>query len=533
MILDEYTLEKCLGKGAFGEVYLTTKKGTSQLFATKKLPKELFENQTTKKYILNEIYILKTLNHPNIAKFLDLKRTNNHYYIIMEYCNGGELQKALESHISRTGKPFSQEIVQYLMKQIISAFKYIHESKIIHRDIKLENILINYDNNDDKKNENIMKAQIKIIDFGFAAKIEKQGLKYTALGSPSTMDPLILNELKKRGKKTGNIGYDQKADIWSLGTICYELAIGKCVFDANKIDELVEKIEKGEYTVPTSLSKELISFINGMLQYDPKRRLTIGQLANHRFLTKNINEFERIDFRKVNKNLVKSRLKLNVKQNQTIWAMFDEEDEKKLMQINSDYGNDKPITEDQSFENKLSNKYSGNIINNNNNIYNVNANNKRFSLPVKSKNNIDNNASESTVMDNVGNNNSNKINNQVLNNKPSLQNNNININMNRNNTFPQKNNNINLNNNNGYNLNQNNVQLKPNINNPNPNANLYNLPNNNLAYGYNPQVYQGNVYVNQRIQQPMMVYPQTQVNQVYAIPNGYNYVGGIYNKKTY
>ena len=103
MILDEYTLEKCLGKGAFGEVYLTTKKGTSQLFATKKLPKELFENQTTKKYILNEIYILKTLNHPNIAKFLDLKRTNNHYYIIMEYCNGGELQKALESHISRTG----------------------------------------------------------------------------------------------------------------------------------------------------------------------------------------------------------------------------------------------------------------------------------------------------------------------------------------------------------------------------------------------------------------------------------------------
>ena len=123
MILDDYSLEKKIGKGAFGEVFLTTKKGTSKLFATKQIPKEFFDNQATKKYLLNEIYILNELKHPNIVQFESLKKTKQHFYIIMEYCNGGDLSKALERYLEKTGKPFPQEIVQKFMKQIISAFK--------------------------------------------------------------------------------------------------------------------------------------------------------------------------------------------------------------------------------------------------------------------------------------------------------------------------------------------------------------------------------------------------------------------------
>ena len=245
MFLDDYCLEKSLGKGAFGEVYLTTKKGTNKLYATKKIERELVESGNTMKYLTNEILILKELNHPNIVKFEEIKKTKNHYYIIMEYCNGGELYKTLEKYMDKYKKPFSQEIVQHLMRQIVNAFKYIHGKKIIHRDIKLENILLNYDSEEDKKNLNILKAQVKIIDFGFAAKLDKSGLKYTALGSPINMDPIILNKLRKRGKKNRELGYDQKADIWSLGTICYEMLIGKCVFNAEDLEELVEKVENG------------------------------------------------------------------------------------------------------------------------------------------------------------------------------------------------------------------------------------------------------------------------------------------------
>ena len=546
MLLDDYTLEKKLGKGAFGEVYLTTKKGTSQLFATKKLDKEFFENQTTRKYLLNEIYILKELDHPNIVKFADLKKTKNHCYIIMEYCNGGDLSKALERHIEKTGKPFPQELVQYFMRQIISAFKYIHGKKILHRDIKLENILINYSSNEDKKNENLMKATVKIIDFGFAAKMDKNGLKYTTLGSPVNMDPLILSELQKRGKKTQKLGYDQKADIWSLGTVCYEMAIGKNVFDAEKLDELIEKVEKGEYTVPTALSKELIAFINAMLQYDPKQRLNVEQLSKLGFLTKNVNEFQKMDLQKVKKNVVRSKLKLNVKLNQTIWAVFNDEDEKTLMNIKEEYNvNDKPISEDQNYEYRRvysdANKINNNITNNNDLC-------KRNSLPTKK--NIDNNYSDSM---NPGINNLNFNKKQQIPNNNILQNNNINKIQNnipnKNQRNPIQNNIQNPNQknqiqnkvqnqkqivqNNAQNQKvpiQNNVQnqkqknlIQNNIQNPNIVMNRGSLPNYNIAYGYAPQVYQGNPYGYQVIQQPMAAYPQMQVNQGYPMQTGFVY----------
>ena len=488
MLLDDYTLEKSLGKGAFGEVFLTTKKGTKKLFATKKIEREQVESGDSMKYLVNEIQILKELNHPNIVKFEEIKKTKNHYYIIMEYCNGGELYKALEKYMDKYKKPFSQEIVQHFMRQIINAFKYIHGKNIIHRDIKLENILINYESEEDKKNFNLMKANAKIIDFGFAAKIERAGLKYTTLGSPINMDPIILNELKKRGKKTRKLGYDQKADIWSLGTICYEMLIGKCVFNAEDLDALVAKVENGTYTVPTSLSKEVISFLNGMLQYDASSRLDINQLANHSFLNKNVKNFESIDMKKVSKkNIDKSRLKINVKTNKSIWAIFNEEDEDKLMKIKAD-SYDKPIEEQKNM----------NIKNNIHNNSNINRNNIQ--------NNIHNNSN---------------INRNNIQNKNNIQlNNNLNKNINKNRPNSKA-----INNN--LNINQQQVrQLQT------PNA----LPNMNYPYGFAGQNYPGMVgnYGYQGVQgmpmqrmvgMPMMGYPQMQPVAGYGMPMGY---GGYY-----
>ena len=336
MQVDNLILEKSLGKGAFGEVFLTKKVGDdNKIYATKQYERDKIENTEAMKYLKNEIAILQTLNHPNIVKFEDVKKTKKHFYIVMEYCNGGELSKALEKYQLKFGKPFSQEIVQYLMRQIIDAFKYIHGQKIMHRDIKLDNILLNFQNEKDKKDLNMMKAQIKIIDFGFACKIAKDSLTYTAIGNPINMDPLILKKLNTPGRKARQLGYDQKADIWSLGAICYEMLIGRAAFDAEDMNDLVNKVEAGKYKVPTSLSKEVISFLNGMLQYQPTQRLTIEQLYNHPFLENNIQNFHSIDLRQVSNKLDKNKKEIiiDVKKNQSIWAIFNQEDENKLNNI--------------------------------------------------------------------------------------------------------------------------------------------------------------------------------------------------------
>ena len=320
-------LKKYLGEGSFGKVFLTTIEGDNDLYATKIYDREEIEKvPDLERYMRSEIIILNELSHPNIIKLRDAKKTKKHFYFIMEYCNGGNLKIVLEKYQKKFEKPFSEEIIQYLMRQIMSAFNYIHGKSIIHRDIKLENILLKFGNEEDKENLNILKAEVKIIDFGFACKLSDQNvLKESVLGDPMNMSYLIREKLNNNGR-IKRLRYDIKDDIWSLGSICYEMLIGKSILDSEDMDELVEKIEKGLYNVPTNLSKEVISFINCMLQYDPESRLTCDQLINHQFLTTDVNYLHKIALKKVSNKIIP-------KKNNTIWSIFNEVDENKLIQI--------------------------------------------------------------------------------------------------------------------------------------------------------------------------------------------------------
>ena len=322
MLVDDLTLIKPLGKGAFGEVYLTSKQGSKEKFATKKIDKKFTLNPKAKKYLDNEISILKDIDHPNIVKLYDVKETSQFYYLVTEYCNGGGLSDCLEQYQEKHNKAFPEEIVQYLMKQIVSALRYLHNKTILHRDIKLDNILVHFENEEDRRNKNMLKAKVKMIDFGFARYLKKEELAYSTLGSPINMDPGILRKLNKMAH-SNEYGYDEKADIWSLGTICYEMLIGKCTFDAESMKELVRKVEKGDYFIPNFLSKEAVSFLNGMLQYDFKKRLTAEQLYRHKFINKKYKDLNKIDLRELKKKNIKgSKIKINSKVNQSIWDVF-------------------------------------------------------------------------------------------------------------------------------------------------------------------------------------------------------------------
>ena len=192
--IDQYSLNRFLGKGTFGEVYLTQKDGSMNYYATKRMEKKMVDDPRYKKYFKNEISILQRLFHPNIIRLEDLKATLNHYYIIMEYCNGGSLNQCLNRYKELYHRPFTEEIVQYIMKQVVSAVKYIHAQNIIHRDLKLDNILVNFLNQADYDSVNMLKTRVKLIDFGFASSKDENEMYSTAIGSPLNMDPLILKK---------------------------------------------------------------------------------------------------------------------------------------------------------------------------------------------------------------------------------------------------------------------------------------------------------------------------------------------------
>ena len=329
MQVDDFILTKSLGKGAYGEVFLTQKKGTNELYATKKLDRAFSEKPKNIKLLSNEITLLKKINHPNIVRLIDLKKTKSHCYIIMEFCNGGDLSRFLKKYMATYRCPFSEEIVQHIMKQVVNGINFLHSNKIIHRDLKLDNILVTFPSENDKKSLNMMKAIAKIIDFGFATKLHasKSNLAYTILGTPANMAPQILEKIES--KTPNHQGYDEKVDIWSLGTLCYEMLVGHWAFCGSNIQELSHKVKQGKYSLPTNLSKEVVSFINSMLQTDPNKRLSARDLLKHDFLVKNVKQFQPIDVRKisgmVSGGVININSNLGIKENltQTVWDIFN------------------------------------------------------------------------------------------------------------------------------------------------------------------------------------------------------------------
>ena len=353
--VDDILLLKLLGKGSFGEVYLSQKRGRKDYLATKKIERKLADKPDLKRFLENEIHILQQLDHPNIVKLEGIKRSASNYYIIMEYINGGGLSECLKKYREIHKKAFTEEIVQYLMRQIIDGINYLHSRKIIHRDLKLDNIMVNFDSEYDKANLDMMKAKIKIIDFGFATKLTslKNELTYSAVGSPINMDPIILAKFSKKKDVNLNMGYDEKVDIWSLGTICYELLIGNAVFNAKTLNDLVNKVEEGNYIVPKTVSKEVVSFLNGMLKYDSRNRLNSEELLKHPFLTKNVSEFTKIDTIKASKKEKKDN---DINKNKSIWAIFS--DEEKFMKIHGGKNkSDTPLIEEETKNNNQNKNY--------------------------------------------------------------------------------------------------------------------------------------------------------------------------------
>jgi serine/threonine protein kinase len=335
-----YKFEKIISENEISKVYLASRIKDGIKCAIKQIDKSVLSDKRYKKYLNNEIFILRHINNEYTIKLYDMTSDLNYIYLVFEYCNGGDLQMCLKRQLELHKHSFSQEQVQHIMRQVISGFVYLHSSKILHRDIKLENILVQFPTEEDKNNLNILKAKIKITDFGFSRYLKGDNLAKSVLGSPNSMDPHILKKMA-RIDNDNDYAYDQKADIWSLGVVTYELLIGCPPFEASSYEELLEKIEKGKYRIPHQviLSTEAISFLNGMLQYNPENRLDVTELSKQYFLTRNVSTFQKLQLEKANMNMdLGKSIVLNAKKTlesnmSDIWSQFKQDNLNKIEPI--------------------------------------------------------------------------------------------------------------------------------------------------------------------------------------------------------
>ena len=357
LLEDKYHLKEIIGEGSFGKVYKTFKNGSNIPLATKRIKKEKVENPDYIKYFINEVTILQNIDHKNIIKVESLKKTNNYYYIIMEFCNGGTLRKNFEKYKEKYENPFTEKMNQHIMRQLIKTIYFLHSQNIVHRDLKLENILLNYNTEEDKNNLDILNSELKVIDFGTAIHKSNAQLLQSVIGSPWTMDPLILKMYLNCSNSI--LPYDEKIDIWSLGIISYYLFTGELPFKASNLFDLMNEIEEGEIKIPLSLSAEAISFLIKIFQYSPQKRINAKELKEHSFIEKDFKNFSYLNNKDVSKFVKNGYLCINIKNSDEINSIVDQYISKNTLSTNNTNS-----LQDSLFTNSYYNSQINEIINN-------------------------------------------------------------------------------------------------------------------------------------------------------------------------
>ncbi|NWY76474.1 STK36 kinase, partial [Erithacus rubecula] len=254
--MENYHVLEMIGEGSFGRVYKGRRKHSAQVVALKFIPK-VGRSEKELKNLQREIEIVRDLHHPNIIQMLDSFETAKEVVVVTDYAEG-ELFQILEDDGS-----LPEDQVQTIAAQLISALYYLHSHRILHRDMKPQNILLGKD------------GVVKLCDFGFARAMSIHTMVLTSIkGTPLYMSPELVEERP----------YDHTADLWSVGCILYELFVGTPPFYTNSIFQLVSLIIKDPVKWPVNMSPVFKSFLQGLLMKDPHQRLSWPELLSHPFI---------------------------------------------------------------------------------------------------------------------------------------------------------------------------------------------------------------------------------------------------------
>ncbi|KAM7276910.1 hypothetical protein ACFE04_018776 [Oxalis oulophora] len=263
-VVGEYILGPRIGSGSFAEVWLSRHRQTGMEVAVKEIDKKRLSPKVSQN-LLKEIQILTTINHPNIIRLFQAIQTSDKIYLVLEYCQGGDLA----AYIHRNGK-VSHSVASHFMNQLALGLQVLQEKHLIHRDLKPQNLLLA---------SNDLTPVLKLGDFGFARSLTQQELADTLCGSPLYMAPEIIQNKK----------YDAKADLWSVGAVLFQLVTGKPPYDGNNPTQLFRNIlASTEPRFPEGSLEELhpdcVDLCKSLLRQDPVQRITFNEFFAHKFL---------------------------------------------------------------------------------------------------------------------------------------------------------------------------------------------------------------------------------------------------------
>ncbi|KAM3938032.1 serine/threonine-protein kinase Chk2 isoform 2-T2 [Leptodactylus fuscus] len=271
---DKYIMSKTVGSGACGEVKLAFEKSTCKKVAVKIISKRKFSLSSSyhdqSMQVDTEIEILKKINHPCLIKIENFIDSDDYFYIVLELMEGGELfNRVLESRLK-------ESTVKLYFYQILLAVQYLHDNAIIHRDLKLENVLLS---------STCEECCIKITDFGQSKILGEASLMMTLCGTPNYLAPEVLNT-------AGMGGYSKAVDYWSLGVILFVCLSGYPPFSESKCNiPLKDQITGGLYNfIPAAwkhVSQPALDLVKKLLVVDPEKRLSTKQALEHPWLQDN------------------------------------------------------------------------------------------------------------------------------------------------------------------------------------------------------------------------------------------------------
>ena len=247
--LEDFDILKLIGRGSFAKVYLVRNKSNQKIYSMKKLDKPFIKQNRQEQHIINERILLAKMDNPFLVKLFCAFQDNKHLYFIMEFIQGGELFFHLHREIR-----FDDEKTRFYVAELIIALNFLHKNKIIYRDIKPENILLD------------VEGHIKLTDFGLSKICSRKNEKvYTICGTPFYIAPEIIE------KK----GYNNAVDWWSLGCLMYEMLDGKPLFNFYNSNIDIKEYKK-PIKLPNCFSEEAKDLITKLLDLDPKKRLGAG-----------------------------------------------------------------------------------------------------------------------------------------------------------------------------------------------------------------------------------------------------------------